>query len=188
MSSSSVPRNAPSEFIASTLAGRLLPSLRSRLEIRSDLLAALCGDAGPLRDINRALWRNWTVNDGANVALPQPSYEGKLTAKDVQNLHPDVFFADKSNALAIDRMLQLAQRHKIPVFWLLPPLAPESSLHESGAAPSGPMKGSSEATSGISQDVDHPRRPTRGLSELCLHRRDSLDARARSASAELWVA
>lgn len=123
------------EFVVSTLAGRLLPSLRSRLEIRAHLLAVLRGDAGPLHEVNRALWRNWTVNDGANVALPQPPYNGELTAKDAKNLHPHIFYAEKSNAKAIDQLLQLAQERHIPVYWLLPPLSPklQSERDQSGA-------------------------------------------------------
>ena len=123
------------DYFASTLAGRVLPSLRSRLEIRSHLLAALRGDAGPLHEINRALWRNWKVNDGANVVLPQTPYNGELTAKDAQNLHPNAFYADKSNAKAIDLFLKLAQEKNIPVFWLLPPLSPnlQSARDQSGA-------------------------------------------------------
>jgi len=124
-----------SEFVTSTVAGRVLPSLRSRLEIRSRLVAALGGDADPLDEINRALWRNWTLNDGANVALPQPPYNGELTAKDREGLHPDIFYADKSNVLAIDWILELAHQQKIPVFWLLPPLSPnlQSAREQSGA-------------------------------------------------------
>jgi hypothetical protein len=123
------------EFVVSTLAGRLLPSLRSRLEIRSHFLALWRGDAGPLPVINRALWRNWTVNVGANVALRQPPYNGELTAKDVKNLHPHIFYAENSNAKAIDQLLQLAQERQIPVFWLLPPLSPnlQSTREQSGA-------------------------------------------------------
>jgi len=124
-----------SEYVASTLAGCMLPSLRSRLEIRSYLLAAARDGAGPLHEINRALWRNWTVNDGANVVLPQPPYHGELTAKDAQSLRPDVFYADKSNEKAIDWLLNLAHQHDIPVFWLLPPLSPnlQTARERSGA-------------------------------------------------------
>jgi hypothetical protein len=124
-----------SEFVASTLAGFALPSVRSRLEIRSHVLAAVHGEAGPLHEINRALWRNWTVNAGANVALPETTYNGGLTAQDVQNLHPNIFYADKSNATAIHRFLKLAQQQNIPAFWLLPPITPnlQSVREQSGA-------------------------------------------------------
>ncbi len=123
------------DYFAATLAGRALPSLRSRLEIRSHLLAVLRGDAGPLYEINRALWRNWKVNDGANVVLLESPYNGELTAKDAQNLHPNAFYADKSNAKAIYLLLTLAQQENIPVFWLLPPLSPNlQSVREQSRA------------------------------------------------------
>ena len=57
-------------FVLSTIVGRLLPSLRGRLEVRSNVLAALKGENDPVAAMNRVLWRNWTVNDGANVASP----------------------------------------------------------------------------------------------------------------------
>jgi hypothetical protein len=125
------------DFIASTVAGRVLPSLRSRLEIRSHLLAVLHGEAAPLHDINRALWRNWTVNDGANVLLPQSAFDGVLTAKEIKGLYPEIFHAERSNALAVDHLLRLAQGQDIPVFWLLPPLSPnlQSAREHSGAEP-----------------------------------------------------
>ena len=61
----SMTRRVP--LMVSILVGRLLPSVRSRLEVRSNLLAALRGEPDPLHAINRVLWRNWTVNEGANV-------------------------------------------------------------------------------------------------------------------------
>ncbi len=75
------------------------------------------------------------MNGERNVALPQPPYDGKLTAKDVKNLHPHIFYAEKSNAKAIDQFLQLAQDRDIPVYWLLPPISPslQSAREQSGA-------------------------------------------------------
>ena len=35
----------------------------------------------PLHDINRLLWRNWTVNDGANVASLHSGYHGELARR-----------------------------------------------------------------------------------------------------------
>ena len=109
----------------SALMGCLLPSLRSRLEIRSNLLAALRGEADPLHEINRLLWRNWTANHGANVASLHSGYHGELSPEIKERLHPDAFYVDRSNAEGIERLLQLASDRKIRVFWLLPPLTPE---------------------------------------------------------------
>jgi hypothetical protein len=112
------------ELLASTLLGRLLPSLRSRLEVRSNLMAALRGQTDQLHDINRVLWRNWTVNDGANLASLHSAYQGALAPDIEEKLHPGVFHVDRSNIVGIERLLRLASARNIPVYWLLPPLAP----------------------------------------------------------------
>jgi hypothetical protein len=111
-------------FLVSTLVGRLLPSLRSRLEIRSNLLAALRGENDRLYAINRVLWRNWSKNGGANVAAADSRYNGEVSSEVARRLHTDVFYVDRSNAQGIERLLQLAHERRVPVFWLLPPLSP----------------------------------------------------------------
>ena len=113
-----------SSFMISMLVGRLLPSLRCRIEIRSNLLAALRGETDRLHDINRTLWRNWTVNGGANIADLDSRYEEKVTPEVARRLHADVFHVDRMNSEAIERLLQLASERNIPVFWLLTPLTP----------------------------------------------------------------
>ncbi len=112
------------ETAAAALVGSLLPSLRSRLEIRSNLLAAFRGERDPLHDINRVLWRNWTVNDGANVASFHSGYRGELSPEIQDRLHPDAFYVDRSNAEGMERLLRLAAGRKIRVYWLLTPLSP----------------------------------------------------------------
>jgi hypothetical protein len=111
------------EFLAASLLGRLLPSLRSRLELRSNLLAALRGETDRLHDINRICWRNWTVNAGANVSSRNPQYGGELTAEAERKLLPKVSYVHWVNAAGIERLLRLAAERGIRVFWLLPPLA-----------------------------------------------------------------
>jgi hypothetical protein len=122
-------------FLTLTLAGRLLPSLRSRLELRSNLMAALRGEVDQLHQINRILWRNWSVNQGANIASSNSSYTGEVTPEVAERLHAGRFYVDRVNAEAIDRILRLAGERKIPAFWLLPPLSPalQSLRDQSGA-------------------------------------------------------
>ena len=105
-------------------AGRLLPSLRSRLEVRSWIMAGLRGESDPIAAANRVLWRNWTVNRGANLASAQAPFDGRLDPKVVDRLHADRFHVDRTNALAIDRLLMLTSREHVPIYWLLPPLSP----------------------------------------------------------------
>jgi hypothetical protein len=117
-------RNGP--FMLATITGRLLPSLRSRLEIRSQLIAAAHGETDPIPAMNRVLLRNWTVNRGANVVSVHAKPAADDTEAEIEHrLHPRLFFVDPTNAAGMERLLQLAAAHQIPVLWLLTPLAPD---------------------------------------------------------------
>ncbi len=111
-------------LMVSMVAGKLLPSLRGRLEIRSNVMAALCGETDRLHDINRMLWRNWTVNDGANVAGTDSSFQGEVTPEVAKRLYTHAFHVDRVNGEAIERLMRLASSHEIPIYWLLTPLSP----------------------------------------------------------------
>ena len=128
-----VTRNAP--FVASTMVGRLLPSLRARLEIQSSVTGALRGDADRVRAINPVLWRNWSVNGGANVASARVPFDGEVTSQVRRQLYTELFYVDPANAQAIEQTLQLADDRRIPVFWVLPPISPklQSLRDQSGA-------------------------------------------------------
>ena len=122
-------------FVLSTLVGRLLPSLRARLEVRSNVLAALKGETDRIGAINRVLLRNWTVNGGANVATAGPFRQDESAAEVERRLHPGVFYVDRSNSAGIEWMMRLADERRIPVFWLLPPISPalQARRDQSGA-------------------------------------------------------
>jgi hypothetical protein len=64
------------------------------------------------------------VNDGANVAVLDSPYRGELSPEIRERLHPDRWYADRSNTEGLERLLKLAFRHRIRVFWLLPPISP----------------------------------------------------------------
>ncbi len=55
-------------FTFAALVGRIVPSIRARLEIRSSVTAAFGGRSNPVPAMNRVLLRNWTVNDGTNLS------------------------------------------------------------------------------------------------------------------------
>jgi hypothetical protein len=124
-----------SSLMISMLAGRLLPSLRCRIEIRSIVLSALRGETDRVHDMNRTLWRNWTVNRGANIANFDSRYEEKVTPEVARRMQTDIFHVDRMNAEAIERLLRLAGDRNIPVFWLLTPLTPglQAFRDESGS-------------------------------------------------------
>jgi hypothetical protein len=106
------------------LTARLVPSLQSRLGLRSGFLAALNNTTDPIHEVNRVLWRNWTVNGGANVASLDSSYRGELSPEIRERLHPDRWYVDRSNVEGIERLLGLARERKVRVYWLLPPISP----------------------------------------------------------------
>ena len=87
-------------------------------------MAELRGEIDPLHDINRVLWRNWTVNDGANVASFHSGYHGELSPEIQENLHPDAFHVNRSNEAGLESLLRLAAERSIRVYWLLTPLSP----------------------------------------------------------------
>ncbi len=125
-------RNGP--LVLATLVGRFLPSLRCRLEIRSQVMAAFHGETDPIPGMNRILLRNWTVNRGANVAAVRAERHDDEPEIE-RRLHPGLFFVDPTNAEAMERLLQLAAAREIPVFWLLTPLSPvlQALRDQSGA-------------------------------------------------------
>jgi hypothetical protein len=106
------------------LTARLLPSLQSRLEVRSRVEQALTQTPDRIREINRVLWRNWTVNGGANVAVMNSAYRGELSPDIQDRLHPDRWYVDPANDVGLNRLLKLAGRHGIRVIWLLTPISP----------------------------------------------------------------
>jgi hypothetical protein len=115
--------------------GRLLPSLRSRLEIQTNVLAAVRGETDRIGAINRILLRNWAVNRGANVAPNVSANQGTVSPDVERRLHPSVFYVDPTNAEGMERLMRLAENRSIPVFWLLPPLSPalQSLRDQSGS-------------------------------------------------------
>jgi hypothetical protein len=128
-----ITRNAP--FLVSTLVGRLLPSLRARLEIQSAVMAAIHSETARVRSINPVLWRNWTVNQGANIASAARAFSGELSTEEERPFYADLFYVDPANAEAIERILDLAAERRIPLYWVLCPLPPalQSLRDQSGA-------------------------------------------------------
>ena len=158
-----VTRNAP--LVASILVGRLVPSLRWRLEIQSAFTAAFAGETHQLRAINPALWRNWSVNGGANVAPASPPFDGKVTAQVQRKLYTELFYVDPANAKAIDQILELAASRKIPIFWVLFPLSPElQSLRDQSGADVQHDRFLKSIVAASSRNGHRARRPPSGFS------------------------
>jgi hypothetical protein len=119
-------------FVLALVAGRVLPSLRCRLELRSSLAAAMDGRTDRLYAINRVLWRNWSKNRGANISAVDSRVTGAAVREVAERIRADVFHVDPANAEAIELLLQLTAERSIPVYWLLTPLSPELQSFRDG--------------------------------------------------------
>jgi hypothetical protein len=117
-------------FFADWALSRLLPSYKARFEIRSSVVATLRGASGSSRFDVMAVRRNWALNEGAQV-MPRgtvppadlPSTEPFDAARAAESLRASCK-RNELTELYIDRFLSLAASHNLPVFWVLPPLAP----------------------------------------------------------------
>jgi hypothetical protein len=115
-------------FAGELILGAVLPSFRSRHEIRGDIEAAARGETGPLRGINAVCARNWAVNAGANVATPRPGYGGAVSEEEHREHLSHRFNAHRVNAAYANRIVSLAQSHGARAYLVIPPLVPE--VHE----------------------------------------------------------
>jgi hypothetical protein len=108
-------------FPGRALTAQAIPSLRSRAEIRAWVLAALSGDAGVAKAALKGLWRNWRVNRGAQLMPANPAYPEELIAK---SYGPAGWSPRPINLRYARRFLDLAARHGVRVFWVIPPVNP----------------------------------------------------------------
>jgi len=117
-----------SEFLADTLISRVLTSCKDRYEIRGQVLGALRGEKSTVALMNRALLRNWRVNQGAfMISANVPSNVAPAALTTPSSSPADTSTASRSNRLTeayLGRVLDLAAAYQFRVFWVLPPLPP----------------------------------------------------------------
>jgi hypothetical protein len=120
------------DMLATTTLGVMAPSVAHREAIRDRLMAALRGEAGPSPDLvpAQAITRNWWANRGVLVAPAMaPAPPGAEATRSVARLLGPVS-AGKAwsphpvNTGYLRRFLDLAAEHRLPVFWLIPPVGP----------------------------------------------------------------
>lgn len=114
-------------LLAWTLVAGLLPSVRDRFEIREALRDAYRGEAHPRAFLVLAHWRNWQKNLGGQLMAPNAKFLGDpdACASAGRVLYPRSWAWDPVNVRFVRRFLALAEDRCIPVFWLIPPAAPE---------------------------------------------------------------
>jgi hypothetical protein len=110
-------------LFASLALEKLLPSFKSRFEIRSAVVDALKGKTPPHGE-DLYYRRNWTVNRGA-MLLPPYNYEQEA-ANWYEKNYPAPWTCNRVNADYCRRFLDLAASRGIPVFWLQHPIEAET--------------------------------------------------------------
>ena len=143
-------RTSKSSSVGVALALGRLPSVRRRLEIREAILSALDGKASKTFLRNQICLRNWTVNDGANVARKHPEFQGEVSEAAHQDLLSDRFIAHKVNIQYAHDIVNLARSHSIASYIVLAPncRAIQQRRNDSGA------EGKYEAFARSLQEID----------------------------------
>lgn len=108
---------------ASILLARF-PSIRGRESIRANIHSALNGRADGRIWGNALVVRNWSKNDGAQMMPPSGSTFTTEKIEEYGRGFYDDWRCDPINTAYIDRFLTLADVSGIPVYWLIPPVAP----------------------------------------------------------------
>lgn len=116
--------------------GRLLPSYQRRTSIRASIVAALGGTVEKNRWLNFLAFRHWKKNAGAQLMSPAPAL-ATLPDAEVEKIRQGFYprwECHPANIAGVLRFLELAHRHDIPVYWVLPPHLPalQSKLASSG--------------------------------------------------------
>jgi hypothetical protein len=102
----------------------VFPSYQSRLVIRQDVQTVLDGKTPPRRRKIGAWVRNWEVNRGAHHASTVFEYQGIVDPNRDAFLIADGWQPNPVVVTYLERFFALAEAHRIPVFWLLPPVVP----------------------------------------------------------------
>lgn len=113
------------DFLAGYVAAAILPSVRCRFEIRNQILGLLRGRLTPFRVEARRADRSWRQHGGTTI---RPATE-QLAAEAVAGIDswpatapvPGQWSCHPTNAIYLDRFLDLAAGRGIPVFWVFPP-------------------------------------------------------------------
>ncbi len=112
-------------FIGELLLGVVLPTVRRRCEVRTQVVSVLAGETPRTENMNRLTERNWSVNRGANVATPFPSNPGDVTEAQHEQLCSRGFYANRVNDDYARRFLSLAESKGIRTYLLIAPLTPK---------------------------------------------------------------
>jgi hypothetical protein len=120
-------------LFGASMLGRILPSLRGRAMIREHVQLALRNEPRAARIASEFYIRDNRRNRGGCMVSESEAYRDNLAAF-VPQLFPAAWRPRPLNVLYVRRFLDLAARHRIAVYWLVPPFAPDvrARLSQSG--------------------------------------------------------
>ena len=113
------------EFLVEITLGQILPSYRSRWEIRESVVSALGGLIAPSYRNNRLAIRNWSINKGTHLNGSNHPFSGTITPESRRKLIIPNWECHRANKLYVEKFFKLAESHGIPVVWLIAPSSPE---------------------------------------------------------------
>jgi hypothetical protein len=112
-------------FFGVLATSTLLPSLKARDQIRTNILAAFRGESTDrLRRLVAQSRRNWAANGGAQLMARNPEVVKIKEFWDEAASYPEHWNCIPTNVTYVRRFLKLAAAHRIPVFFLVPPRHP----------------------------------------------------------------
>lgn len=112
-------------LLATTLLGRIWPSLKARHEIQAAVLARVRAQPNPAPDEARAARLMHRKNLGAEPASPKPEFAAQDRPLPIKPTDRASRWKCKpANREYLRRFLAQAAERQIPVFWLIPPFSP----------------------------------------------------------------
>ena len=111
------------ELFARLVVRWALPSARSRISLRTNLQLALQPSPVSIKHEILKSIRNWKVNRGAEITASRPGLLENIDAW--ERGYFGTFHCSRINKAYVEKFLDLAKAHQIPVFWLLPPYQPD---------------------------------------------------------------
>ncbi len=109
------------DFLATMAMAKVLGCVAARFEIREQAMAVLRREYIQVKENVRFLRRHWEANQGAHVI---PETATRPPSRFQVAIFPTSWECDPTTEAYIRRFLSLAESHRIPVYWLIPPLRP----------------------------------------------------------------
>ena len=112
-------------FLAASALAKVVPSFHWRFEARALVRSSFDGRSGSHRAAGATFRRNWEAEQGAQ---PMPPGRVRHPSEDdlIDGVSPESWSIGPRDEAYLDRFIGMAEGRGIPVYWLIPPLSPES--------------------------------------------------------------